>query len=84
MARHIALIRPRLVVPLGGPAAKALLASGEGITRLRGKKLVYQGPEWSCPALPMFHPAYLLRQPMHKRLAWKDLLALQASLREGA
>ncbi|WP_334191733.1 uracil-DNA glycosylase [Pararhodobacter sp.] len=76
LMRHIELADPDLLVVVGNVACDALLGL-RGILRLRGK--------WtealSRPALPMLHPAYLLRSPEAKREAWADLLALQARLR---
>src|SRR5579862_903458 len=82
--RHIALARPRVLVLAGGTAAGALLPTGVGITRLRGRwfELAVPGLEAPVPALPMFHPAFLLRAPERKRDAWRDLLALKARLDE--
>ncbi|NOG69133.1 uracil-DNA glycosylase [Roseicella sp. DB1501] len=79
--RHIALARPRHLVLLGGVAAKSLLRSREGITRLRGRwheVTAEDGQAW--PALATLHPAYLLRTPSAKREAWRDLLLLQRRL----
>ena len=75
--RHIALVQPELLVLLGGISTKALLDSPEGITKLRGRWKLYQAGERQIPALAAFHPAYLLRQPLGKRLAWADMLALR-------
>jgi uracil-DNA glycosylase len=82
--RHIELARPRVVVMLGGTAAKSLLGRSEGITRLRGQWLAVQtgGMERPVPAMASFHPAFLLRQPAQKRTAWRDLLAIRARLEE--
>lgn len=77
--RHVDVIAPDLVVLMGNISCDAGLGR-RGITRLRGQWLTAYGR----PALPMFHPAYLLRQPAAKRDAWADLLALQARLREEA
>jgi DNA polymerase len=83
LERQIELLRPRLIVFLGGAAARALLGLQEGVTRLRGRHLAYPTSDGATiPALVMFHPAYLLRQPAHKRLAWRDLLAVQRMLRD--
>ena len=78
--RHIALVRPRLIVLAGAISAQSLLETREGITRLRGQwhSLTIEGTAY--PALPMLHPAYLLRQPAQKGLAWSDLLALRLRL----
>ncbi len=80
--RHIELVDPEILVPLGGPAAKTLLARTEGISRMRGKWFAYSTPKMAAPidAMPIFHPAYLLRSPAHKREAWRDLLAIKAKL----
>jgi DNA polymerase len=78
--RHIALVRPEILVLLGGPASKALLDTNAGITQIRGKwaRLSIEGSE--IDVLPMLHPAYLLRQPGQKSLAWQDLLKLKARM----
>ena len=83
--RHIALVKPRLLVFMGGVAAKALLNTDEGITRMRGKWKTYTpltaeigGASIDC--LPTFHPSFLLRTPARKREAWADLLLLAERL----
>mmetsp|Transcript_18245 Transcript_18245/g.28779 ORF Transcript_18245/g.28779 Transcript_18245/m.28779 type:complete len:268 (+) Transcript_18245:31-834(+) len=78
LQRHIALAAPEVLVVVGNHSCQALLGK-RGITRLRGDWVEAQGK----PALPMFHPAYLLRNPAAKRDAWADLLSLQAKLRDG-
>ncbi len=83
--RHIALVKPKVLVFLGGVSVKSLLKTKDGITKLRGKKMVYnyvdaEGNAQSCTAIPMFHPAYLLRTSTHKRLAWRDWLMLKKLL----
>jgi uracil-DNA glycosylase family 4 len=82
--RHIALVRPKILVLAGGTAARALLPEGPGITRLRGRwfDLAVPGLDRPVPTLPMFHPSFLLRAPERKREAWRDLLALRARLDE--
>lgn len=69
LARQIELIQPEVIVVLGAVAARFLLQRREGITRLRGHWLGYNG----IPVMPTFHPSYLLRDPSGKRLAWSDL-----------
>jgi DNA polymerase len=80
--RHIELVRPKVLVLVGGSSAQMLLGTNQGITRLRGKWFDYRsdGLDAPIPALPIFHPAYLLRQPELKREAWRDLLMLRARL----
>lgn len=82
--RHIALVAPKVLVFLGGTAAKTMLDRKEGIMRLRGKwyDLKIPGLNNPIPSLPTFHPAYLLRSPGQKREAWCDLLSLKSKLIE--
>jgi len=79
VSRHIALARPKVIVAMGNISCQALLGK-RGITRLRGVWDSYA----DVPLIPMFHPAYLLRQPHQKRAAWSDLLELKAKLAEVA
>jgi DNA polymerase len=82
--RHIALARPKLIIALGGVAAKQLLDTTEGIMRLRGRwQSLSLSDGHKIPLMPTFHPAYLLRQPAHKRLAWRDLLTVKLVLDGG-
>ncbi len=80
--RHIELVAPRHLMFLGNTPAKTLLAESRGITRLRGQWFAYQhaGLPAPLPAMPVFHPAYLLRQPAQKRLAWRDLLTFRTTI----
>jgi DNA polymerase len=80
LARQIELLSPKLLVLLGGAAAKNILGVSEGIMRLRGKWLTYISAGRDLPALATLHPAYLLRNPAAKRFAWRDLLLLKAAL----
>src|SRR5271170_7948644 len=82
--RHVALVRPKVLVLAGGTAARALLPPGPGITRLRGRwfDLAVPGLDQPVPTLPMFHPSFLLRTPERKRETWRDLLSLRARLDE--
>ena len=77
--RHIALVDPKFILIVGNIAMNAL--TGEtGIMKQRGqwKEITVEGKTY--PALPVYHPAFLLKQPALKRDAWRDLLALQARL----
>ena len=78
LMRHIALAKPQVLVIVGNWSCQALLGK-RGITRLRGAWTEAAG----VPALPIFHPAYLLRSPEFKREAWADLLSLKAKLADG-
>jgi len=80
--RHIALVQPRILVLVGRHATGSLLNSSQGIKRLHGKWHSFSSGTDEIPTLPMFHPAFLLREPWMKREAWRDLLTLSEKLRE--
>jgi DNA polymerase len=80
LARQIELLSPEVIVLLGGAAAKTILGITEGIMRLRGKWLTYPCAGRDIATLATLHPAYLLRNPEDKRLAWRDLLAVKERL----
>jgi DNA polymerase len=80
LARQIELLAPQVLVLLGGAAAKNILGVAEGITRLRGKWLNYPCGGRDIATLATLHPAYLLRNPEHKGLVWRDLLAVKERL----
>jgi DNA polymerase len=69
-----------VLVLLGGAAAKSMLGTSEGIMRLRGKWLNYGARSGTISTLATLHPAYLLRNPSAKKLAWRDLLMIKAAL----
>ena len=82
--RQVELVNPKVLVTLGGPSAKLLLDTTEGILRLRGNWRAHVTASGrSIPTMPTLHPAYLLRTPAHKKLAWRDLLEIKAKLAEG-
>ncbi|MBL4839611.1 MAG: uracil-DNA glycosylase [Thalassospira sp.] len=79
--RHLELIGPKVVICLGGSAAKTLMEEDRGITRLRGTwKEIPLGAASVADVTAMFHPAYLLRTPEQKRMAWRDLRAVAQKL----
>lgn len=85
--RQIAVIRPRVIVTLGGPATKLLLDTQTGITMLRGQWASFRQlePELkSIPVMPTFHPAYLLRSYTvdNRKKVWSDLQAVMDKLKE--
>ena len=88
--RQIQLADPDILVLLGGAAAKTLLQTSEGVLRLRGKWREFDtgdtggGAERrTIRAMATLHPAYLLRQPLAKKLAWRDFLAIKDALDDG-
>ena len=81
VARAIELVDPRLLVLVGGAAAKSMLGRPEGILSLRGRWTDWTGEDGHPrPVLPTLHPAFLLRQPAAKKHAWADLLSVAARL----
>jgi len=78
--RHMELAKPELIVMLGGASAKTLMKTTDGIMKLRGKWTELSTDSIKVPAMPTLHPAYLLRQPAHKRLAWQDFLQVKLKL----
>jgi DNA polymerase len=83
LRRHIELVQPRLIVLLGGLPTRILFARPEGIMRQRGVWRQYESAGLSHPiaTLATLHPEFLLRQPVQRRLAWRDLLSVQEKLR---
>ena len=80
--RHIELVAPKVLILVGGVAAKTLLGRSDGIMRLRGQWHDFIVPGLSEPitTTAIFHPAYLLRSPGQKREAWRDLQMIQQKI----
>ena len=81
--RQIQLADPDILLCIGGPSAQGLLGLS-GILASRGKWQEYETGTRRIPAMATLHPAYLLRQPLQKRLAWRDMRALKAALGKGS
>lgn len=77
LLRHVELAAPKVVMTLGGTATQHLLGTSGGILSLRGRWLELQTETLRAPVLPTLHPAYLLRTPAQKRLAWQDFLTVK-------
>jgi DNA polymerase len=82
LMRQIALIRPRVLLSVGGISAQKLLKTDAPIGKLRGRWFEF-GPD-GTPLTVTYHPAYLLRSPDQKAKAWQDLLKIARRLREAA
>lgn len=76
LMRQLDIIKPKIICALGKFAAQTLLRSQTPITQLRGKFYDYHG----ISLMPTFHPAYLLRNPQDKRLAWEDVKKIRKEL----
>jgi uracil-DNA glycosylase family 4 len=78
--RQIELVAPEVLVCLGKPSTAALLGVSDGIRKTRGRWFSYKHGTGEIRAIATFHPAYLLRSPLEKRLAWRDFLAIRKAL----
>jgi len=78
--RQIELADPDILVCLGQPSTQTLLETKEGITRTRGRWFKFDTGSREIRALATYHPAFLLRSPLQKRLAWRDFLAIKKAL----
>src|SRR6267154_2533239 len=78
--RQIELVDPDILVCLGGPSSQTLLGFTEGIMKTRGRWLTFNTGTRDIRAIATLHPAYLLRQPLAKRQAWRDFLAIKKAL----
>ena len=80
--RQIELVNPDILVTLGNPSTQTLLSTREGIMRTRGRWFDYDTGTRVIRAMATFHPAYLLRSPSYKRMAWQDLRAIAKALEQ--
>lgn len=78
--RQIELVGADFVICLGAPSMQAVMEVKEGILKSRGRWMQIAVGGRAVPAMALLHPAYLLRQPLQKRLAWRDLRALKRAL----
>ncbi len=78
--KQIELVDPDVLVCLGNPSSQTLLNTREGIMKTRGRWVPFDTGKRVIRAMPTFHPAYLLRSPIYKRLAWQDLRAIRSAL----
>ena len=82
LRRHIELADPKVIVLLGAVAGRHVLGLSDGIMKSRGRWMEYRVGDRMVPIMPTLHPAYLLRQPAHKKLAWRDLQSLAARMED--
>jgi DNA polymerase len=77
--RHIALFAPKIIILVGSTAMSAILGLKDPITKIRGEILDYQVDFLTSPSkiFTIFHPSFLMRQPMKKKIVWQDMLTLE-------
>ena len=80
--RQIELVNPDVLVTLGNPSTQTLLSTREGIMKTRGRWFDYDTGTRVIRALATFHPAYLLRSPSYKKMAWQDLRSIAKALEQ--
>jgi DNA polymerase len=78
--RQIELVNPDILVTLGNPSTQTLLQTKDGIMKSRGRWVDYDTGTRKIRAIASFHPAYLLRSPGYKRMAWVDLRAIAVAM----
>jgi DNA polymerase len=83
LKRTIAIQKPKAIVCLGATPTQRLTGQKDGILKLRGRWFTVEVEGRNIPLLATLHPAYLLRQPAQKRLAWRDLVSLRLALDKG-
>jgi len=80
LRRHIELVNPEVMILLGAVAMRHVVGKTDGIMKSRGRWIEYNVSGRMVPVMPTLHPAYLLRQPAHKKLAWRDLQAIEQKI----
>ncbi|HVZ92300.1 MAG TPA: uracil-DNA glycosylase [Rhizomicrobium sp.] len=80
LRRHIELVDPEIIAVLGSVPLRHVMGNSDGILKTRGRWLEYSVSGRMRPVMPTLHPAYLLRQPSHKKLAWRDLQAFERKI----
>ncbi len=80
LIRQVELVAPKFLVTLGNVPTKSLFQTGNGITRMRGQWKELEIGSHRVRSLATLHPAYLLRTPASKALAWRDMLSLRQAI----
>lgn len=83
LEKHIALAKPKILLLVGATAVTGVLKSSDSMGKLRGKVFHYKNRymDYDCKVMVTYHPSFLLRSPLNKRLAWEDMLAFKKEVR---
>ena len=86
LQKHVALVKPKILVLVGATAVQAILENNSSMSKLRGQTFDYSNEymENEVKVMVTYHPSYLMRAPLNKRLAWEDMLALDEEIRKFA
>jgi DNA polymerase len=82
LTRQVELVAPKILVTLGGPAMQTVFGTSAGILKSRGQWRDLAVGAHGLKAIATLHPAYLLRQPLQKHHAWRDMLSIKAMMGE--
>jgi DNA polymerase len=84
LEKHIALVNPKILLLVGATAVQGVLKDNSAMAKLRGSVASYKNRymQHDVPVMVTYHPSFLLRAPLNKRLAWEDMLKLQEKLAE--
>ena len=73
LINHIEIINPKILILLGSTALNTLIGNEEVISKMRGKWIEKKFGSCKTSVIITFHPAFLMRQPAQKKMAWIDL-----------
>ncbi len=82
LVRQVELVAPKIIVTLGAAATQTMFGEKLSILKTRGRWRDIKVGAHAAKAMPTLHPAFLLRQPVQKRQAWQDMLAIASSMEE--
>ena len=82
LTKHIEIINPKILILLGGAALNAIIGDGQVISEARGKWIDKKIGKCSTSVIASFHPAFLMRQPDQKKMAWTDLKMIKKKISE--
>tara|TARA_B100000965_G_scaffold353264_1_gene328996 strand:- start:47 stop:760 length:714 start_codon:yes stop_codon:yes gene_type:complete len=82
LTKHIEIINPKILLLLGSTALNTIIGNQEVISKARGKWIEKDIGKCSTLVIPSFHPAFLMRQPDQKKMAWIDLKMIRQKIKE--
>ncbi len=82
LTKHIEIINPKILILLGSTALNTIIGNQEVISKARGKWIEKKIGKCSTLVIPSFHPAFLMRQPEQKKMAWIDLKMIRKKIKE--
>ena len=80
LIRHVEIINPKILILLGSTALNTLIGNKEVISKVRGKWIEKKVGNCMVSIIVSFHPAFLMRQPEQKKMAWIDLKMIRKKI----